>query len=622
MNIEIGGEQQAMLSFKEDNDLIFLILDINWLYQEVRPQSGVTSYIIKSSGKPFFKPDKKIKENIIDFLKPSVDRGIFTADEDDGIEPGIYGFSRQEKFGLVFISFINNDDAFAIIYKIIMTSLSISLLGLGFFILLGLVFSRSLTKPIDELVQASKALTDKDFSYRVEIKTKDEFKILGDAFNSMANTLSQLFSEREQLINDLQNLNNQLEVSNKNLERRVSQRTGELSEAKRFIQAMVDSIDQGLFVFDRNGKCENFYTNSCKKIFGRTPYKLQFEEFVKLSEEETETFTKVRPLFFHETLPFDSAKGLALKRKTYSTTSDESEKHIFFDYYPMYDDTECLSHIVTVATDKTDEVHAQELYKSQQAFVAMILKIIENKKQFNAFLVNVSEIFDKIYDEVQGNCSLSTLSFYLHTLNGGLGIYKIYNIQNYVIKFESLISELKKKNGQSLQLPPDLIDCILTTFYETYSNFLIFLRENEYIWKESSSTLSIERDELEKLSSFLADNDSVMALSLCNDFLEKERVDILLSESLGVVSEMSEKLNKPMKEVKIIGADTRIDSSLNKSILSSLVHVFRNCMDHGIEPSDVRRKIGKDEMGEIIIHSSIDSAGNWHLNIRDLLDPC
>lgn len=76
-------------------------------------------------------------------------------------------------------------------YRIILLSLAV--LFLAIFIIR--LFSRSLTSPIGDLVEASKQIESGDFNLKLEARTKDEIGLLTQSFNEMATGLA----ERENL---------------------------------------------------------------------------------------------------------------------------------------------------------------------------------------------------------------------------------------------------------------------------------------------------------------------------------------------------------------------------------------------------------------------------------------
>ncbi len=59
------------------------------------------------------------------------------------------------------------------------------------------------------------------------------------------------------------------------------------------------------------------------------------------------------------------------------------------------------------------------------------------------------------------------------------------------------------------------------------------------------------------------------------------------------------------KEVNLLllGRDTKIDESLLEALRDPLVHLVRNAFDHGIEPPEVRKALGKPKSGQIEIEA-------------------
>ncbi|MBU2515063.1 chemotaxis protein CheA [bacterium] len=57
-------------------------------------------------------------------------------------------------------------------------------------------------------------------------------------------------------------------------------------------------------------------------------------------------------------------------------------------------------------------------------------------------------------------------------------------------------------------------------------------------------------------------------------------------------------------QFQIIGENTEIDKSIIEMIGDPLVHIVRNCCDHGIESIEERKKLGKPETGNIILRAS------------------
>lgn len=76
--------------------------------------------------------------------------------------------------------------------RVAMLTLYIFLVAALISMLLSILFSRTLTKPIKELVAATSELARGNFSKRMPVNTADEIGVLGSRFNGMANNLEQV----------------------------------------------------------------------------------------------------------------------------------------------------------------------------------------------------------------------------------------------------------------------------------------------------------------------------------------------------------------------------------------------------------------------------------------------
>ncbi len=63
---------------------------------------------------------------------------------------------------------------------------------------------------------------------------------------------------------------------------------------------------------------------------------------------------------------------------------------------------------------------------------------------------------------------------------------------------------------------------------------------------------------------------------------------------------------KSGKQVELIMSreETEIVRNMVDTLYDSLVHMIRNCVDHGIEPPEKRRESGKSEMRRIFLRAS------------------
>ena len=82
-----------------------------------------------------------------------------------------------------------------------------------------------------------------------------------------------------------------------------------------------------------------------------------------------------------------------------------------------------------------------------------------------------------------------------------------------------------------------------------------------------------------------------------------------------VVHDVSRELGKDIALV-IEGEDTELDKTVVEKIGDPLMHLIRNCMDHGIESAEVRRANGKPEQGMVRLNAFHDS-GSIVITVED-----
>lgn len=122
---------------------------------------------------------------------------------------------------------------------------------------------------------------------------------------------------------------------------------------------------------------------------------------------------------------------------------------------------------------------------------------------------------------------------------------------------------------------------------------------------ENAEILSVS-EEVERLTGELRDNTmSIRMLPIGTTFSKFKRLVRDLSSELG-------------KDIVLIaeGADTELDKTVIERLNDPMVHLIRNCIDHGIEPPSVREAAGKPGQGTVIL-SAVHSGANVLIRIKD-----
>ncbi|MCX7821419.1 MAG: chemotaxis protein CheA [Brevinematales bacterium] len=147
-------------------------------------------------------------------------------------------------------------------------------------------------------------------------------------------------------------------------------------------------------------------------------------------------------------------------------------------------------------------------------------------------------------------------------------------LKNILKPFLSGVLKLNLDNDEKIKLEKNAI--LLDSFIEMFQVF------DDY--RETVQKLS-------RISSSLQEN--VMNLRMVP-------IQTVFSRFPRLVRDMAEKMKKDV-ELLIEGVETEIDKSMVDDIFDPLIHIIRNSLDHGIEPTEERLKLGKPAKGRIVL---------------------
>lgn len=404
----------------------------------------------------------------------------------------------------------------------------------------------------------------------------------------------------------------ELEAYSKNLEAMVQERTAQVQRANIMLAAIMNSLGQGFLVFDRDGTCSDFYTKACEDILESMPAQKKIWDVLKLKQNEVESFKMWTQATFNEQLPFDSMKDLGPSAYQHS-----QDRHVRLDYFPIRSEDTKIANIVQVATDWTNEYLAQQALEKEKKYARMIIKLVTSKRQFAAFLESVPSVIRdaRKLGAVADNFDHETSFRVLHTLEGEAGIYSAQQIWLASRQAQEVIEPVKRKETA---FTAEIHERYLKALSHLESEYHAFLKENSELF-ELAGMGGKQKVELEKQTLF----DVVRHLKTKGvpadtvEYLEQQLLRETVVSGLGhyndVVQNVAARLSRKVHPVQFVGGETRLFLENYQGLFSSLVHAFRNAVDHGLESPEDREMMGKEPAGRLIFTTeSISQNGqNW-----------
>ena len=142
---------------------------------------------------------------------------------------------------------IDKSEVFAPIYKYRDLMIVIGIITVLIVLILAIIVSRSITRPIIQLTDSTKEIARGNLAYKTKIRSVDEIGILADSFNKMTEELKSSMSKVKYSAKELEITNLKLIGGKNQLEVKVEKRTKELSlkniELERSQTAMLYMIE-------------------------------------------------------------------------------------------------------------------------------------------------------------------------------------------------------------------------------------------------------------------------------------------------------------------------------------------------------------------------------------------
>lgn len=414
-----------------------------------------------------------------------------------------------------------------------------------------------------------------------------------------------------------QNITSKKEVEDLtvNLEKKVKERTLDLATAKYEIQSLLDNVGQGFMHFDKDMNIGTAYSKETLNILGeniedKAISNLLFEEKYKAKEFE-ETVIDI----FEE----DDKDMQEVLLSLLPTEILLHGKFIELQYKVLNN-----KQIMLILTNVTSKKELSQKIKEEQQILKMVVETATSMEQFLEITSDYKKLLSKI-DTFKTLDMLPSLAREIHTYKGLFAqkemlniVNELHNFENYIISSrqeEKIYEEIKKITQEEMfsWLEKDIVilkDILGQDLFKNSNNISINKKRIKKITKKIKKFYNLTKNSLKstEVSDFKDITNNIKSLYFHN-------INTFLNPYKKLIEQLSIKLDKHINPLIINSSDIYIEDKF-KPFLNSLVHIFRNSVDHGIENFETRYEKGKEQFGTIICDISKDEH-NLYINISD-----
>lgn len=431
------------------------------------------------------------------------------------------------------------------------------------------------------------------------LTAKNQVIDLVEGFNSGANDYVTKPASKGELAARIK-LHLQLAEWNHVLEVRVQERT-------ESIRNLLDYAGQGFLTLNKEGVVQEEYSEECRRMFGQDIAGLLLDEL--LYPEPTQDRTLFRDIVisaFQDGDEMHQAVYLSLLPKEVEAFG----KRLTLQY-KWIGDGDSLKMMV-ILTDISEQRQLENQMERERQLLKMVVRVITYYRDFKETLDDFREFASAGIPSILTRKAPLTakwleLFHHIHTFKGNFAQLDFLVIVERLHELETQLTDWKQRIHED---PED--EFLTEIFTEWVHDFTLtdWLEEDLCVlreilgdrFEEGKETITIEKDKLQhleqKISVLLPSNEAGWIITELRTLLYRPFRELLHMYPEYTVK-LADKTGKAVHPFTIQGGYTSVNPDRFTDFTRSLVHVFRNMVDHGIEPMEERIEAGKPEVGTI-----------------------
>lgn len=600
-------------------------------YAETREMTAMDQYsnenvmsknMFSESGAPIFDADGKVIGKV-----------------DVRVSPDIINMVYFVSFALAFIIFIVN----SVISKIIIA-----------------ITSNMVSKPLETLAFQMEDMANEDledaFNTQLNVKRPvSEVKSLTDStakiMNKMAHYYELMTAQNQELEaqrdtleyqrEELEAQTEELEAQRDELESQndqLTQYSGSLQSMNNAylsrtlkLQNLLDNVGQGFMTFGKDLTINSEYSVACTHMLceadcddethgdmaNGVPHVHEGELF-----DEDITGMKVTDLLIHDTEQREFIDELFTK----ILNGSENERNLFIPLLPeeiemkgrihsieykIVNDELANEQMMIILTDITQTRELEQQMEVERDILQMIVKVLLNRDEFLTNIEEFNAYLDQDLERVTQD-DFDEMLRVIHTFKGSFAQYYMNNTSNHLNEIEDVLYADGSIDAIKA-IDRDLVRQKLGDDLSIIEGYV----GKDFIYKKDLYTVEEEKIiEIEqKIKRILPATEFNKVIPIIQSIRYRSVKEGLKSYP-DYVTKLSERLDKSVAPFEITGDDVSVDFDVYQNVFKSMVHLFRNAVDHGVEDPDTRIELDKHEAATIKCEV-VDKGESFEVIIED-----
>jgi two-component system chemotaxis sensor kinase CheA len=440
--------------------------------------------------------------------------------------------------------------------------------------LLGWAIARGMMRSVRVLSKAAVAVqTTGDFGIRADKTSSDELGVLTDAFNGM--------------LAGIQERDRELQGHRENLTALVDARTRELSEKSEQMRLVLDSVEQGLAMIDRQGRLYSECSRVFAQWFGKPERGTPFAAALA-GDDETMTLglEQAYDQLIDDVLPIE----LALEQMPARLI--RGERQFALSFQSVLHENQ-VDRTLVVVRDVTSELCARRAEAAQREKIKTFEHVMRDRFGFVEFVSEARDLATSLQKD-DFPSSVERLRA-VHTLKGISATFDLNSIAGVAHELEQALIDDDAE-----------LTALLTT--KMISAWDDFCREiAPVLGNERDAAVHVTAPDLESVIALVRSRKEHGVIERALTRLRHEPASLRFRRIEEQLKALARRQGKPDPAILIDAGDVRIPVGPFREFWAAFAHVIRNTIDHGLEPEDDRVRRGKPRGGRIELKAKVDA---------------
>ncbi|THF77147.1 ATP-binding protein [Cohnella fermenti] len=407
------------------------------------------------------------------------------------------------------------------------------------------------------------------------------------------------FRRYQEIYREMHDNNLRIAGWNRALEQRVQERT-------RALQNLLDYAGQGFLSFDKRLLVQAEHSLECSRLFRRSIADARYTELMYPDNPAEQMLNEdiLQQVFQEDDLQREVCLSLL------PTSAEINGRYVELQYRWLPGDEE--GKVMVILTDRTDQRQLERQMETERSILHTVVWVIRHYRDFREMIDEYRSFVTQDMPELLGKEmadaeKCAELLRAVHTFKGNFAQIEFLHTSDKLHELETRLEQWQRQlhaadaladpvEGGGLRIgTAELLQCV--------SRDIGVLRDilGEH-FDRNDETVTIELERLQRLEEqvymMLPSPEAALIAGELNK-LRYRPFRELLDVYPDYTVKLAERLGKIIYPITIVGGDMLVNPDVYRGFVRTLIHMFRNMVEHGIEKPEERAAKGKDRRGMI-----------------------